>query len=269
VKELLRLNQVSLQRRGVGILQQVSWIVGEGQRWVVLGANGCGKSTLLRVIQGYEWPGEGSVHWRGTRYGDGVDIPFLRRSMGWVASHLDREFDPSLSALEVVLTGEGARLAHFQAMEPELIRRGTQLLTEAGLAELANRPYGVLSTGQRQRVLMMRALIATPALLLLDEPCAGLDPVARHGFLRGLSHHLHHAGNLTVVYVTHHVEEILVDFSHLLLMKDGKVLYGGSLSDGLTSQSLSKVYGVSVCLLPNSQGGWFLEVSEGSDRIRR
>jgi iron complex transport system ATP-binding protein len=257
---LLQIEGLSLWRGGTLLLNDVHWTVWPGQALVLLGLNGCGKSTLLRVIQGYEWASEGRLVYQGQVYGDGAPIPAVRRSMGCVGSDLDRDLDPSMRVLDVICSGAVAGLAVHQAWSPEVLERARDLMRATGTAFLAWRHYGNLSSGECRRVLLARALLARPTLLLLDEPCAGLDPPSRADFLHALSGLLRSAGAPTVVYVTHHVEEMTAEISHVGLMNRGTFQAQGKKKEVLTNDNLSQLYGRRVRLDRPSGSGWRLEV---------
>jgi iron complex transport system ATP-binding protein len=255
---LVEMHGVTLQRSGVTILSDIHWRVRAGEAWVILGPNGCGKSTLLRALQGYEWPGEGRIAFEGRVFGDGAPIPAIRRQIGWVGGHLDRDLDGGMTCLDAVCCGAIAALAVHQQWDDRLREQARQLLADGGVAHLADRFYGLISSGERQRVMLARALIAQPVLLLLDEPCAGLDPGAREDFLQSLERVLDRPDHPTVVHVTHHVEEILAHISHALLMKEGRVMECGPVGSVLTAENLTRMYGRTAVLHGDHQSGWGL-----------
>lgn len=256
--EILRVERVSLERDGLRVVDDVSWTVRSGETWALLGANGSGKTTLLRIVAGYEWPTDGAVEVLGARYGR-VDLRELRKSIGWATSSLLTWFPPELPALAHAASGIDASIGLWRPFSPEEMDRARRALRELGGGSIEDRPYGVLSQGERQRVLIARALVARPALLILDEPCAGLDPVAREIFLRDLDGFLDAPEAPTAVFVTHHVEEIPARATHALLLRGGRVLAKGPIAETLTSANLSETFGAE-CALEGAPGAYRLTV---------
>ncbi len=224
------------------VLGGVNWSVSEGEHWVVLGANGSGKTTMLRIASGYLWPTSGTVSVLGRRFGS-VDLRELRKKIGWVTSALTSRIPPGEQALNVVLSGRYASMGLYD--EPSEADRGKAagILEFMDCGELACRCFGVLSQGEQQRVLIARALMSDPRLLILDEPSAGLDLKAREGFLESVAKLTEEH---TVAYVTHHIEEIIPEFTHVILLKDGRVLRSGVKEDVLSTGNLREAFGVGL-----------------------
>ncbi|MHB8220824.1 MAG: ABC transporter ATP-binding protein [Acidimicrobiales bacterium] len=263
IEPVLRLGNVSVVRDGRSILDAVDWRVVPNQRWVVLGPNGSGKSTLLQVAGARLWPTRGTVEVLGERLGR-VDMRTLRSRVALVGGSVIRQLRPDLTALEVVVTGLHGALEpwwhHYTEQDwdaaAELLGRGTTVgwsgtdptgSVHPPDAELiGDRPFAVLSEGERQRVLLARALMARPELLLLDEPAAGLDLGAREELVSGLAAL---AGDPTVpplVLVTHHAEEIPPGITHAALMRRGRIVASGVAEHVLTSEQVSACFGVEV-----------------------
>jgi iron complex transport system ATP-binding protein len=194
-------------------------------------------------------------------YGDGAPIPAIREKIGWVGGQLDRELDPGMTCLDAVCTGRVAALGVYGTWTAADLEQAVDLLYQVGAQHLASRPYGLLSSGERQRVMLARAFAANPVLLLLDEPCAGLDPPSRADFLAALSDLLAQPSSPTLVHVTHHVEEITEEISHVALMAHGRLMAQGPIDRVLESGTLSALYGRTVLLERNSLGGWTLAVT--------
>ncbi|MDQ0188842.1 ABC transporter ATP-binding protein [Alicyclobacillus cycloheptanicus] len=244
---VIRLDRV-VYRQSVTILQDVSWHVRRGEHWVIIGNNGSGKTTLLNVINGYVWPTKGVVEVLGQRFGE-VDLRELRKSIGWVSAAFgDRVFasHPTDHALDVVASGKYASIGLYDTPDADDIAAARDLLDAFGAAELADRTYHTLSQGQKQRVLLARAWMAKPKLLILDEPCTGLDLLAREQLLTALERMADAPEAPTLLYVTHHPEEVLPLFTHALLMKNGRTVAEGAKYDVLTSEGLSETFGVQV-----------------------
>jgi iron complex transport system ATP-binding protein len=232
------------------VLDGVDWEVASGENWALLGLNGSGKTTLLRIASGHLWPTSGEVSILGHRLGS-LDLRELRRSIGWVTSALTVRMPPGLSALETVLSGRFDSMGLYDRTTAADERRARRLMGFMGCWGLRGRAFGVLSQGEAQRVLIARALMPGPRLLILDEPCVGLDMRSREVFLDSVER-LASSGP-TVVYVTHHIEEITPGFTHALLLKGGKVFGSGLAGEVLTSDSLSCAF--SVALSVEVRGG--------------
>jgi iron complex transport system ATP-binding protein len=244
---VLRVTNLSVTRGGTKILRHVSWQVEPGQHWVILGANGSGKTSLLNALTGYLMPTEGEMLLLGKRYGQ-ADWRELRKKIGLVSSSVRQMMADDEPALETVVSGKFAMIDWWGRVSRADRMNALRLLRQVECAYLAKRPWRVLSQGERQRVLIARALMARPRVLILDEPCAGLDPAAREQFLQFLQRLGRRKVSPTLVLVTHHVEEIMPVFSHVLILKDGSVLAAGSKAGMLTARWLSKAFAARVKL---------------------
>ena len=241
MQPVLEITGLRLQRGRTAILDDVSWRVERGQHWVILGANGSGKTSLLSALTGYVTPTAGEITVLGRRYGES-DWRELRRQIGLVSSSVRQLMADGEPALDTVVSGKYAMI-DFRGRATARDRRvARRLLGAIECAHLAQRPWRVLSQGERQRVLIGRALMARPRLLILDEPCAGLDPAAREHFLQFLQRLGRRAGAPTLVLVTHHVEEIVPVFSHALILKGGRALAAGRRSALLNTKLLATAF---------------------------
>ena len=238
---LVSVEGLTVHREDSVILDRVAWSMRPGEHWALLGANGSGKTSLLMALTGYLMPTTGEIRVLGRTFGE-TDWRDLRRHIGIVSSNLRQRIEDGESAREVVASGKYAMLNFWGTLTRADQRDGHAWLDRVGCAALARRPWAVLSQGERQRVLIARALIASPRLLILDEPCAGLDPVARERFLAFVESLTLDPSGPGLVLVTHHVEEITPGFSHALLLRDGRVLAAGPRRQVLTSAHLSQVF---------------------------
>ncbi len=249
---VLDLRDVAVVVDGRKILGPVSWQVTAQQRWVVLGPNGGGKSTLVRVASLNTHPTEGEVEVLGQRLGR-VDLRQLRSRIGWAANNLVDQLRLQLTAEEVVRCGlYGALEPWWHSYRPEDTERALLLLQQVGLADSAGdlfgqRTFGTLSSGERQRVLLARTLMADPSVVILDEPNAGLDMAARERLVAALDN-LSDDGPPWVL-VTHHVEEIPSSATHLLAVKAGQVMASGPVAETLSSALLSELFEVESSLV--------------------
>jgi iron complex transport system ATP-binding protein len=243
VEPVLGVSGLAVRRGEVVILENIHWQVRPGQHWVILGANGSGKTSLLCALAGYLTPTAGGVEVLGQHYGR-ADWRQLRQRLGMVSSAIRQRIPPDEPALETVVSGKSAMIDFWGEMTAAERRRARQILRLTECLALADRPWLFLSQGERQRVLIGRALMARPAVLILDEPCAGLDPAAREHFLQFLQRLARGAHPPTLVLVTHHVEEIMPVFSHVLILKNARVMAQGPKKRALTSAALAEAFGV-------------------------
>jgi iron complex transport system ATP-binding protein len=238
---ILSVADLRIERGGTSILHQIDWRVQRGQHWVILGANGSGKTSLLSALTGYLMPTAGAISVLGETYGHS-DWRELRKKIGLVSSSIRQMMSDDEGALETVASGKYAMIDFWGEISRTEKAQARRLLQQVECEYLAERPWRVLSQGERQRVLIGRALMARPRILILDEPCAGLDPAARENFLHFIQR-LGEGGNApTLIFVTHHVEEIMPVFSHVLLLQNGAVLAAGKKAALLNSANLSRVF---------------------------
>ncbi|HXI83569.1 MAG TPA: ABC transporter ATP-binding protein [Verrucomicrobiae bacterium] len=239
---VLNVRNLRIERCETVILNDVSWRVKRGEHWAILGPNGSGKTSLLNALTAYLSPTAGTIEVLGERYGES-DWRELRKRIGLVSSSVRQMMADDEPALETVVSGKYAMIDYRGEPSTADRKHATQILKSIECSHIARRPWRVLSQGERQRVLIGRALMANPPLLILDEPCAGLDPVAREHFLQFLQKLARRKSGPTIILVTHHVEEIMPALSHVLLLKAGGVLAQGTKTEVLTSESLSRAFG--------------------------
>jgi len=263
--EVLRLLDLAVERGRTKILRGVSWRVERGQHWGILGANGSGKTSLLSALTGYLMPTAGDIFLLGERYGES-DWRELRKRVGLVSSSIRQMMNDDEPAIETVISGKFAMIDLWGRVTRTDRLRAWGLLRRVECAYLANRPWRVLSQGERQRVLIGRALMGQPELLILDEPCAGLDPAAREHFLQFLQRLGSKKNSPALVLVTHHVDEIMPVFSHVLLLKSGRVLAAGTKEETLRAAVLSDAF-VTRVRLSQSRGRYAMSVSPKSDVV--
>lgn len=234
-------------RRGRPILHGVDWTVGRGEHWCLLGPNGCGKTTLINLVTGYDAATAGSIELGASVFGR-TDWREVRKRVGLVTNTLTTFLEPGEPVPDAVVSGREAMLNLVGEVDPAWRAEAEALLERAGCGHLRDAFWGTLSQGEKQKVLICRALMSRFEILILDEPCAGLDPVARERFLIWLDELLQRPDSPALVLVTHHVEEILPAISHVLVMKDGRALAAGPKEEVLTSERLSEAYGAPVRL---------------------
>ena len=244
---VLSVSRLRVERSDTVILDGVTWRVRAGEHWAILGANGSGKTSLLSALTAYLPPTNGWIELLGKRYGE-TDWRELRKRIGLVSSSIRQLMADDEPALETVISGKYAMIDYWGAILPADRRQAVGILKKIECAHLAKRPWGVLSQGERQRLLIGRALMASPSLLVLDEPCAGLDPAAREHFLQFIQRLGRRRIAPTLVLVTHHVEEIVPAISHVLVLKSGKVLASGTKESVLTSATFSCAFDAPIQL---------------------
>ncbi len=254
----LDIRNVSYAAGGRAILDSIDWRVGPGEHWVILGPNGSGKTTLLKMACGYLWPNQGGVvHRNGSPR---VDLRELRQSIGWVTASLTSRIPGREGALRTVVSGKFAQigLMEMAAVRPvdEDFARAEAIMARMGCLRLKDQAFGTLSQGEQQKVLISRALMARPGLMFLDEPCAGLDPGAREGLLAALQELGRTSGATALVYVTHHVEEILPAFEKTLVLKGGRILQSGDTARVITENLLQKLYETPLVLRRHNGRYW-------------
>ncbi len=246
------------QRRAV-LLDAIEWRVGMGERWVVMGPNGAGKTTLLNLAAAVSHPSEGSVEVLGATLGR-VDMRRLRERIGSLEPGLARRIRGRLTAFEVVLTGAFGSIALLHdRIEEAHRRRARELMETVGAAELAERRYENCSQGERQRLLLARALMDEPELLLLDEPTAGLDLPSRERLVASLDAMSEEQPGLPTVTVTHHPEEVPASSTHALLLAGGRAVAAGPIEATLTGPALSECFGIEV-EVSHAHGRWLATV---------
>ncbi len=239
---ILEVRHLRIQRGDTRILDDLSWTVRRGEHWVILGANGSGKTSLLSALTGYLTPTSGDVAVLGLTFGES-DWRELRKHIGVVSSSVRQMMADHEPALTTVISGKYAMIDYWGPIKRADRAAAARILQQVEATHLTGRRWEVLSQGERQRVLIGRALMAKPRLLILDEPCAGLDPVAREHFLAFVQRLGSRRGAPALLFVTHHVEEIAPVFTHALLLRAGRGLAAGPIPEVLTSTALGEVFG--------------------------
>lgn len=238
---VIALENVSLIRNKKYILDNINWNVDEGEHWCILGRNGAGKTALLNLLNGYLFPSKGTVSVIGFTFGK-ADFREVRKKIGLVSSLLQEKIYGHDLVEEVILSGKFASIGLYETPDEHDLEEMRSLMTLFGVEKLSGRTYDSLSQGEKQKVLILRALMPQPKLLILDEPCNGLDLLAREELL-GLIETIAKRPNApTILYVTHHVEEILPCFTNSLLLKEGKVFAEGRTEELLSSERLSDFF---------------------------
>jgi len=254
-RTVIELKNIALRRGQTVILHDLSWRVNAGEHWVVLGLNGSGKTTMLNLVTGYLWPTEGEVWVLGEKYGT-VDLREHRKRIGWVSSSFQERVHGQQRGLDLVVSGKFASIGLYEEPSEEDCAYAGLLLERFGCGYLKDRPYALCSQGEKQRLLIARALMARPELLILDEPCNGLDFLARERLLQDLAKLAEDPAAPTMIYVTHHIEEIVPAFTHVLLLRNGTVFRAGPAADMINRETLEPFFGVPLDVVKNEGRAW-------------
>ncbi|WP_322409217.1 ABC transporter ATP-binding protein [Microbacterium invictum] len=246
--QVLEFSDVVVRRNARDIIDRLDWEVSDDQRWVVLGPNGAGKTTILQLADTLIHPTSGTVTILGERLGR-TDVFELRPRIGFASSAMARRIPGDETVLNVVLTAAFSVVGRWREDYEDIDeRRALRVLAEWRLEELADRTFGTLSDGEQKRVQIARSIMTDPELLLLDEPTASLDLGAREELLTLLGGYAQAPTTPAMVMVTHHVEEIPVGFTHVLLLREGRAVAAGPLAEALTGETLTETFGTPIVL---------------------
>ena len=254
MSEVIKLSGVSVIRNKIAILDNISWQVQSGENWAVIGRNGAGKSFLLNVISGNIFPSQGKVTVLGRTFGE-TDMLELRRLIGYVSPAFQYNYDGATTVNKVVYSGFFASNGLYYDPTPQMIEQTADILNRMGLSHLADKPFGLLSSGEQKKVLIARAMVFSPKLLILDEVCTGLDIASREevlSFIEDL------ARKIGLIFVTHYIEEIVPSISHVLYLKDGKTFAVGTKQEMITSDYLQQVLNVKANIRTNDIGRYWI-----------
>ncbi|AKV85770.1 ABC transporter ATP-binding protein [Microbacterium sp. 1.5R] len=244
----LEFTDVVVRREGRNIIDHVTWQVDDDQRWVILGPNGAGKTTLLQLADTLMHPTSGTVTVLGETLGR-TDVFELRPRIGFASSAMAKRVPREETVLNTVLTAAYSVLGRWNESYEDIDeRRALRVLGDWRLDHLADRTFGTLSDGEQKRVQIARAVMTDPELLLLDEPTASLDLGSREELLALLSGYASSPTTPAMLMVTHHVEEIPVGFTHVLLMREGRIVAAGPVAETLTAEALTETFGMPIVL---------------------
>jgi iron complex transport system ATP-binding protein len=236
---------VGVMRDNRWILRDINWSVPAGSLAAILGPNGSGKSTLARIAACHLWPTAGQCQILGGIFGQ-ANLPDLRKRIRLVQSAGPYDVDPALTAHEVVLTGYFGSIGLYNRADDAMNDHARALLKQVGLEAVIDHPYSSLSSGERTRSLIARAIVTKPDLLILDEPTSGLDVLAREQVLATIQSLLQSPHAPTILLITHHIEELPPTTSQVLLLSEGQPTATGSMPEVLTSDILTKTFGFPV-----------------------
>lgn len=260
---ILNMEQVSWVRGERAILNDINWTINQGEHWAIVGLNGSGKTTLLNLMNGYIWPTTGQIEVLGHPFGR-TDMQEMRKHIGWVSAAMadrittDRPYEQTL---DVVISGKYASVGLWTKTDPSDTDEALAYMERLGCRHLVGRSLNQLSQGEKQRMLIARALMAKPQLLILDEPCTGLDVQARENILASVQAFTEDTNGPTVLYVTHHIEEIVPGITHGLVVQAGQIAASGKKEQVLNSLTLSAAFEVPVEVDWHDNRAW-LRVSQ-------
>ena len=253
---VLNLSHVSIQRGDTQVLSDVSWSTRPRQHWVIVGPNGAGKTTLARVASGRLTPDAGEVTLSGANL-CAADPAEIATRVGLASAAVGAKIVPTQSVLDTVRSAAwGVAVAHDEEYEQIDDERARALMEIFGVDGLAQREFATLSEGEAQRVLLARALMTDPEVLVLDEPTSGLDLGARELLIGALAEIMAGSKSPQIVLVTHQIEEIPAGVTHCAIMSAGTIAHQGPIDDVLTGVTLSEVYGMPL-LAGRNEGRWW------------
>ncbi len=244
---IINAKHVNVIRGSKYILKDINWTIKNGEHWVIMGLNGSGKTTLLDMVNGYIFPSDGELRVLGKMFGR-YDLRELRKSIGWVSTALQEKLYKNETAVDIVLSGKFATIGLFNQHNQSDMELAKSLLERLDILKLSEQTYKILSQGEKQRVLIARGLMSSPRLLILDEPCTGLDIFAKAKLLNTIESIAKAPDSPTIIFVTHLAEEILPTFSHTLLLRRGQVHSLGKTKSILTEENLSDFFETPVII---------------------
>ncbi|MFD0943079.1 ABC transporter ATP-binding protein [Savagea faecisuis] len=245
METIAKFQDVDVTLQGRPILKNIQFEMQRGQQWALIGLNGSGKTTLLNILAAYQFPSNGTVEVIGETFGK-TYIPDLRKKIGFVSNALERfsDYYRNDTIERVVLSGKHSSFGIYEEITEEDEAEALQLLEQFRIAQYAGKKFHELSEGEKRRVLIARALMSHPDILILDEPCSGLDILAREQFLQSLEVVIERGCH--IIYVTHHIEEVMPHITHAVLLKEGEIIAQGEKQEVLTAERLSETFNTPV-----------------------
>ncbi|MCX9082019.1 MAG: ABC transporter ATP-binding protein [Candidatus Methanoperedens sp.] len=249
------LDHISFMRNSVTILQDITLRIDQGQNWAIIGQNGSGKTSLISIISGYHHPSEGKAIVLGKKFGS-ADLRELRLRIGECSSEIRDSIHNWELVKDIVLSGKFASIGLYETPAPRDHERAAYLLDFLGLSDKSDRRFMTLSEGEKQKNLLARALMPEPELLVLDEPCAGLDLKAREELLDAVQEMCMKKEGPALIYITHHIEEIIPAITHALTLRKGKIVASGRKEEVLTDEVLRETFKVPIELYEKEGRIW-------------
>ena len=259
MEKILSYKNVSFKRDGREILKNINWEIKEGENWALIGLNGSGKSTLLSMIPAYTFATKGEVSVFDKKFGTCVWAE-IKKKVGFVSSTLNN-FSERLntqSLMDIVLSGKYNSRGIYQEITQKDREKANNIIKDFKLSHLKLNKFGTLSQGEQRKTLLARAFMNEPSLLILDEPCSGLDIRAREIFLKSLEENSKNINAIPFIYVTHQIEEIIASISHVAILDNGKIVAQGNKYEVLTDENLSKLYEIDVKIEWSNNRPWLI-----------
>ncbi len=253
-EKIISIRNASLVLEGREILSDISWEVGRGENWFILGANGAGKTSLTRMLLGLVWPKYGAeISILGSRFGN-CDIFEVRKKIAWVSPYLQSWTSSKWSALEVVLSGIDGTIGLYRKTSSGEKKKALDAMDSMDSAKFAGRPFEFLSSGEQVKVLIARSMMSSPAVMILDEACVHLDLKSREFLLESIDAFVRRPGSPSVLFVTQRIEEILPVFNMGLVLKEGRILASGPRREILSDSILRRAFDIPLKLHHSSSG---------------
>lgn len=259
MEKILSYKNVSFKRDGREILKNINWEIKEGENWALIGLNGSGKSTLLSMIPAYTFATKGEVSVFDKKFGACVWAEIKER-VGFVSSTLNTFSDRlnNQSLADIVLSGKYNSIGIYQEITQKDREKANNIIKDFKLSHLKLNKFGTLSQGEQRKTLLARAFMNSPSLLILDEPCSGLDIRAREIFLKSLEENSKNKNAIPFIYVTHQIEEIVPSITHVAILDNGEIVAQGNKFEVLTDENLSKLYGIDIKIEWSNNRPWLI-----------
>ena len=256
MEKILSYKNVSFRRDGREILKNINWEIKKAENWALLGLNGSGKSTLLSMIPAYTFATSGEVSVFEKKFGTCIWAE-VKEKVGFVSSSLNT-FSDSLNNQtlnNIVLSGKYNSIGIYQEITQKDREKANNIIKDFKLSHLKLNKYITLSQGEQRKTLLARAFMNEPSLLILDEPCSGLDIRAREIFLKTLEES---KSKIPFIYVTHQIEEIIPSITHVAILDNGEIVSQGNKFKVLTEENLSKLYGIDLKIEWSNNRPWLI-----------
>lgn len=259
MEKIVSYKNVSFKRDGREILKNINWEIKEGENWALIGLNGSGKSTLLSMIPAYTFATKGEVSVFDKKFGACVWAEIKER-VGFVSSTLNTFSDRlnNQSLADIVLSGKYNSIGIYQEITQKDREKANNIIKDFKLSHLKLNKFGTLSQGEQRKTLLARAFMNSPSLLILDEPCSGLDIRAREIFLKSLEENSKNKNAIPFIYVTHQIEEIVPSITHVAILDNGEIVAQGNKYEVLTDENLSKLYGIDIKIEWSNNRPWLI-----------
>lgn len=259
MKKILSYKNVSFKRDGREILKNINWEIKVGENWALIGLNGSGKSTLLSMIPAYTFATKGEVSVFDKKFGTCVWAE-IKEKVSFVSSTLNNFSDRlnNQSLMDIVLSGKYNSIGIYQEITQKDREKANNIIKDFKLSHLKLNKFGTLSQGEQRKTLLARAFMNSPSLLILDEPCSGLDIRAREIFLKSLEENSKNINAIPFIYVTHQIEEIIASVTHVAILDNGEIVAQGNKYEVLTNENLSKLYEIDVKIEWSNNRPWLI-----------